>query len=61
MTKCPKCRKDNAKPQKTWKYGHFTVQSFRCNNCGTQYRDYSHKEKHSFTLMLHKGKGYKRV
>jgi hypothetical protein len=46
------------KPEKTWKYGVFTVRVFSCENCGTKFRDYAKNGKHSFTLKLQKGKGY---
>jgi len=59
MTKCPDCKKEMAKPVKTWKYGQFTVQAYLCS-CGTKFRDYSQKGKHSFTLKLQKGK-YKKA
>jgi len=59
MSKCPNCKKENPKPQKTWKYGQFKVQAYTCKNCKTKYRNYlDKKEKHSFTLKLQKGKGY---
>jgi hypothetical protein len=58
MAKCPKCKEETAKPEKAWKYGVFTVQAFSCENCGTKFRDYAEKGKHSFTLKLQKGKGY---
>lgn len=58
MAKCPACKKEIAKPDKTWKYGQFTVQAYLCS-CGAKFRDYSQKGKHSFTLKLQKGKGYK--
>jgi transposase-like protein len=58
MAKCPSCKKENPKPAKTWKYGQFTVQAYTCNNCKTQYREYTKNGKHSFTLKLQKGKGY---
>jgi DNA-directed RNA polymerase subunit RPC12/RpoP len=58
MTKCPKCAKEVSKPEKTWKYGIFTVQVFSCGHCGTKFRDYVEKGKHSFTLKLQKGKGF---
>lgn len=50
MSKCPNCKKDNAKPTKTWKYGPFDAQAFVCSNCGTEYRDYLKDSKLSFTL-----------
>jgi hypothetical protein len=47
------------KPNKTWKYGIFTVKAYTCKNCQTQFREYYDKNgKHSFTLKLQKGKGY---
>jgi len=38
--------------------GQFKVQAYICNNCKTQYREYTKNGKHSFTLKLQKGKGY---
>ena len=32
-----------------------------CENCGTKFRDYAKKGKHSFMLKLQKGKGYVRA
>jgi len=58
MTKCPNCKKENLKPNKTWKYGQFTVQAYSCASCGTDFREYSRAGKHSFTLKLKKGKGF---
>ncbi len=58
MSKCPNCKKDNAKPKKAWKYGLFDVQFFICSNCSLEYRDYVKEGKHSFTLKKQKGKGY---
>jgi hypothetical protein len=57
MAKCPKCKKDNTKPDKAWKYGQFKVQAYACS-CGTQYREYTKDGKHSFTLKRQQGKGY---
>jgi uncharacterized CHY-type Zn-finger protein len=61
MSKCPKCRQDLSKPNKTWKYGQFMVHAFLCGNCGTQFREYSKDGKHAFTLKLQEGKGYVKV
>ncbi|MEM1582061.1 MAG: hypothetical protein QXK89_06085 [Candidatus Bathyarchaeia archaeon] len=59
MAKCPNCQRNMEKPDKTWKYGIFTVNAYTCENCGTQFREYYDKSgKHSFTLKLEKGKGY---
>jgi len=58
MVKCPNCKKEQAKPKKTWKYGAFTVQAYTCGNCKTDFREYMRAGKHSFTLKLKKGKGY---
>jgi transposase-like protein len=59
MAKCPKCKEENPKSAKKWKYGQFTVQAYTCKNCKTQYREYYDKKgKRSFTLKLQKGKGY---
>lgn len=55
---CPKCKKESAKPEKTWKYGQFAVQSYTCKNCSTQFREYTKNGKYAFTLKLEKGKGY---
>lgn len=57
MTKCPDCKKEISKPEKSWKYGQFKVEVFSCE-CGTQFRDYSKEGKHSFTLKAKKGKGF---
>ncbi|MEM2738935.1 MAG: hypothetical protein QXK93_08125 [Candidatus Bathyarchaeia archaeon] len=59
MAKCPNCKKEVDKPNKTWKYGIFTVKAYTCPNCQTQFREYLDKNgKHRFTLKLQKGKGY---
>jgi DNA-directed RNA polymerase subunit RPC12/RpoP len=59
MAKCPNCKKEVDNPDKTWKYGIFTVKAYTCKNCQTQFREYLDKNgKHSFTLKLQKGKGY---
>ncbi|MEM2614922.1 MAG: hypothetical protein QXO15_11985 [Nitrososphaerota archaeon] len=59
MTKCPNCKEELEKPNKTWKYGFFTVNAYTCKNCQTQFREYYDKNgKLSFTLKLEKGKGY---
>lgn len=62
MVKCPNCKKEVARQTKTWKYGHFRVQAYSCTNCKTQFREYYDKNgKHSFTLRLQKGKGYRKA
>jgi transposase-like protein len=59
MAKCPNCKTENPNPNKTWKYGIFTVKAYTCKNCQTQFREYYNQNgKHSFTLKLEKGKGY---
>jgi len=58
MVKCPNCKKEQAKPKKTWKYWQFNVQAYTCSNCKTEFREYAKAGKHSFTLKLKKGKGY---
>jgi hydrogenase maturation factor HypF (carbamoyltransferase family) len=58
MAKCPNCQSEVKNPDKTWKYGHFKVQAFSCKNCGTQFRDYSNKGEHCFTLKLERGKAF---
>jgi hypothetical protein len=57
MAKCPNCKKELAKPKKTWTYGIFKVQAYSCD-CGTDFREYTKAGKHSFTLKLKKGKGF---
>ncbi|MCW4045225.1 MAG: hypothetical protein NWE94_06890 [Candidatus Bathyarchaeota archaeon] len=57
-TTCPNCKKESAKPEKTWKYGQFQVNAFTCKNCTTQFREYTKNGKYAFTLKLIKGKGY---
>jgi uncharacterized protein YlaI len=62
MAKCPNCKSDIEKPTKTWKYGIFTVKVYECDNCQTRFREYLGKNgKHSFTLKLEKGKGYRKA
>jgi len=58
MARCPNCKKEVKKPNKTWKYGQFTVKAYTCKNCKTEFREYFKDGKHSFTLKLEKGKGY---
>lgn len=67
MTKCPNCKKEVTKLKKSWTYGVFNVDAYRCD-CGTKFREYtsihvivaptsenaSKLEKHSFTLKLEK-------
>jgi hypothetical protein len=60
MAKCPNCKKDVPKAKKTWNYGPFKVQAFSCQ-CGMDFRDYSKKGKHSFSLKLKKGKVMSRL
>jgi len=60
MVKCPNCRKEHSKPKKIWTYGQFAVQAFSCS-CGTDFREYTRKGKHSFALKLKKGKGFVRA
>jgi hypothetical protein len=57
MAKCPNCRKEVSKPEKTWSYGIFKVDAYSCE-CGTRFREYTKEGKHSFTLILEKGKGF---
>lgn len=54
MAKCPECKKEVVKPSKKWKYAVFTVELFECG-CGTKFREYSQKGKHSHTLKFKKG------
>ena len=61
LTQCPNCKKEENKPTKTWKYGQFQVKALTCNNCGTQFREYTKNGKYAFTLKLEKGKGYVRA
>lgn len=56
MVQCPKCKSEVAKPYKTWKYGRFNAEGYRCSNCGASFREYTKDGKHSFTLMLKNGK-----
>jgi transposase-like protein len=58
MVKCPNCKKEQAKPNKTWKYGPFAVQAYSCQNYKTNFREYTQAGKHSFTLRLKKGTGF---
>jgi len=57
-TTCPNCKKEAGKPNKSWKYGSFQVHALICENCNTQFREYTKNGKYAFTLKLQKGKGY---
>ena len=61
VIKCPNCRKEMAKPSKEWKYGQFVVEAYVCNNCNAKFREYTENGKHSFTLKLQKGKGFRKA
>jgi len=54
MAKCPKCETEVAKPDKSWKYGIFTVKMYRCT-CGNQFREYFKGDKVRFVLSAHNG------
>ena len=55
MFKCPKCHKEIAKYEKTWKYKSFVAQFYVCSNCGAKAREYTWNGRHSFTLMFKNG------
>lgn len=55
MTKCPSCQKLVLKPNKSWTYGIFRVNTYLCD-CGTKFREYTKNGKLLFTLRLQKGK-----
>jgi len=57
MVKCPACKKEFEKHKKTWKYGQFDVKAYTCE-CETDFRGYTLKGKHSFTLQKKKGKKF---
>jgi DNA-directed RNA polymerase subunit RPC12/RpoP len=61
MSKCPKCGKEVTKPEKKWKYRQFAVEAYVCGNCETEFRDYSQKGKHSFTLEKQKGTRFRKA
>jgi len=61
MVKCPNCKMEITRPTKTWKYDQFSVQAYSCNNCGTQFREYTKDGNHAFMLKLKKGKGFVKV
>jgi len=47
-----KLQKENPKPNKTWKYGIFSLQAHTYNNCKTQYGEYYDKNReHKFTFL----------
>ncbi len=57
MVKCPACKREFEKRKKAWKFGKFDVSAYTCE-CGTDFRQYSLKGKHSFTLKKEDGKGF---
>ena len=61
MAKCPRCGRIVDKPAKKWKYGQFDVDAYTCSDCDTKFREYKTNGKHSFTLKLQKGKGYRKA
>lgn len=72
MVECPSCKKDIMKPKKSWAYGIFKVDAYSCE-CGANFREYANihiilaptsgntlrLEKHSFKLILKKGRWIK--
>lgn len=55
MVVCPNCKKEmKGQPKKTWKYGIFEVKAYSCNNCATDFREYTRAGKHSFILKKQK-------
>ena len=61
MVKCPTCKKELGRAQKTWNYGVFKVQAYACE-CGTEFREYARNDKHVFTLKKNrKGVSWKKV
>ena len=72
VTKCPKCKKELTKPKNSWAYGVFKVNAYSCD-CGANFREYTnihiieppssrdvpYLEKHSFKLILKRGKWVK--
>jgi len=61
MVRCPNCKKELEKPEKTWTYGVFEVHAHYCRNCRIEFREYLRNGKHSFMLELRKGKGYVKI
>jgi transposase-like protein len=61
MVRCPKCKKELSTPTKTWKYNAFTVQSYLCDKCNMQLRDYTKEGKHVFSLVHIQGSLWKKV
>jgi hypothetical protein len=61
LAKCPDCKKEISKAKKTWNYGSFRVQAFTCD-CGTDFREYSGKQGHAFTLKRKRtGGGFRKA
>lgn len=59
MGRCPNCGFEVSQPFKEWRYGPFRVQAYRCENCGTEFREYYGRDgKLSFKLKLVRGRGY---
>jgi hypothetical protein len=55
MPKCPSCKKEALKMEKSWKYGQFDVNAYKCD-CGTKFRNYMQGKETKFTLVQ-KSKG----
>lgn len=60
MGKCPDCMKEYKQHKKKWKYASFDVEAYTCE-CGTDFREYTSKGKHSFTMKRKKGKRWEKA
>jgi hypothetical protein len=61
MPKCPGCKREISKAEKSWTYGPFRVKAYSCQ-CGTDFREYIRNGEIIFILKREKGEGrYKKV
>jgi hypothetical protein len=61
MPKCPSCKKEALKMEKSWKYATYDVNAYKCD-CGTEFRNYMVGKETKFTLANTRGKGqFKKV
>jgi len=56
LAACPICKKEIATPNKSWIYGHFKVNSYKCP-CGAKFREYFQDGIYKFSLKFDKRKG----
>ena len=52
--KCPRCGQEGGKTGKTWKFGLFDVEGYKCNACGKSFNAYYRDGDFSHTVPKYK-------